>query len=70
MLHLNKQAVPEFRFVLPGKDILAEFAANVEPLHTLCDTNEVRTDHLTEVRDELLPELLSGGDSRASLLRR
>ena len=70
VLHLNKQAVPEYRFWLPRKKLLAAFAANVEPIHALSDTNEVRSDHLSEVRDELLPELLSGGMSLTGQVRR
>ena len=70
VLHLNKQAVPAYRFWLPRKDLLAAFAANVEPLHALSDTNEARSDHLSEVRDELLPELLSGSMSSTDQVRR
>ena len=61
VLHLAKDAVPDFRFAQPPADLIRAFDAAVNP--TLARGQGVRTETrtLAAQRDTLVPTLLSGG---------
>ena len=60
VLHMQKDAVPEFRFALPPEPVIASFTRAVAPLDSTSDNNARNSNTLTSVRDALLPRLVSG----------
>lgn len=60
VLHLTKSAVPEYRFVLPPSPVLTEFTKVVAKCFCQIATHQLEIEKLTEIRDYLLPKLLSG----------
>ena len=60
VLHLSKNAVPEYQFTLPKASVLKAFADQVEPLWSRLDSNWQQSFGLTTQRDTLLPKLVSG----------
>ena len=60
VLHMQKDAIPEFRFPLPTEPVIASFTRGIASLDSRSDNN-VRDSHiLTDQRDALLPTLISG----------
>ena len=60
VLHMQKDAVPEFRFPLPPESVIDCFSRNIAPLDSMAD-NSVRDSYtITAQRDALLPRLVSG----------
>ena len=60
MLHLSKDGVPSYRFALPTNALLRRFDLIVGPLFARMESNESQSRILSQVRDTLLPKLLSG----------
>lgn len=60
VLHLSKQAVPSYEFFLPPKELVAEFTSQVKPLIEKSNKNIKHIRNLEEIRDTLLPKLMSG----------
>lgn len=60
VLHLNKRAIPDFRFALPPRKLVEDFTSNVAPIYALMDPIERATETLAKIRDVLLPRLVSG----------
>jgi type I restriction enzyme S subunit len=60
VLHLNKQGIPTYEFVCPPADILRVFHQIAQPLFDRIASNEAESTTLTELRDTLLPKLISG----------
>lgn len=60
VLHLSKQAIPTFEFPIPDKNLVIEFTEQARKLiqKTFINNKQVRT--LTQLRDTLLPKLMSG----------
>lgn len=60
VLHLSKDGVPSYRFALPTDAILRRFDSIVSPLFAKIEANENNSQIVAEIRDVLLPKLLSG----------
>ncbi|WP_210398138.1 restriction endonuclease subunit S [Motiliproteus sediminis] len=60
VLHLAKNAVPDYQFPLPTKNLTDAYASQVKPLFSLIDNQIQEGRSLEELRDALLPKLLSG----------
>ena len=59
VLHLSKQAVPSYEFFLPPKELIADFTNQVKPLIEKSNKNIKHIRNLEEIRDTLLPKLMS-----------
>jgi type I restriction enzyme, S subunit len=57
---LNVRNIPVLRCVLPGKQVLAAFETVCRPLRAAMEANLQRENLLANVRDTLLPRLISG----------
>ncbi|MBZ0299510.1 MAG: restriction endonuclease subunit S [Anaerolineae bacterium] len=60
VLHLSKNALPEYEFVLPESRVLEVFDELTQPLFEKMVVNEQQIRTLAETRDALLPKLVSG----------
>ena len=60
VLHLGKSAVPEFQFSKPSEELLKLFEQNVSPMFTLVNEKIEDNRNMENLRDTLLPKLLSG----------
>lgn len=60
VLHLAKNAVPDYEFALPLRALIQAYAKQVNPLFSLIDQNIQQGRSLQALRDTLLPKLLTG----------
>ncbi len=60
VLHMQRNALQEFRFPQPPRDVIAGFALEVLPLYENMALNEVESRTIAAQRDALLPRLVSG----------
>ena len=60
VLHMDSKAVPSFRFRCPPREQIAAFDRLAEPAIERCTKFVQEADCLKELRDALLPKLLSG----------
>ena len=60
VLHLAKNAVPDFYLSLPDEKILEVYTNIVKPYFTSVNNNISEMRNLEKIRDTLLPKLLSG----------
>lgn len=60
VLHLAKEAIPSFPLALPPQSIRATFDAVSSSVFQRIDAAETETESLAELRDTLLPKLISG----------
>jgi len=60
VLHLSKKAVPSYKFACPPEELHKRFASLTIPIFTRIDTIEQESRTLAELRDTLLPKLISG----------
>jgi type I restriction enzyme S subunit len=60
VLHLDKNAIPEFKFVIPGREALERFDRVIGPLLTKAGANQTLIECLALLRDSILPRLISG----------
>ncbi len=60
VIHLSKKAIPEYITPLPGNSIIIDFTYVVRPLFNKIKSNQVQIRTLTQLRDTLLPKLMSG----------
>ena len=60
VLHLSKDGVPSYQFALPPEKIRCLFDSIVKPLFAKIESNENESRTLAQIRDTLLPKLLSG----------
>jgi len=60
VLHLSKNALPEYEFILPPSPIIEKYSELVEPIFKQIDLNENQSNLLFKIRDTLLPKLVSG----------
>ena len=73
VLHLSKEAVPSYQFVLPPEELCEKFAHASLLIFERIDAGERESRTLAALRDTLLPKLLSGeirvgdADSRGAM---
>lgn len=60
VLHLSKKAIPEYTINLPDENRIKEFTLKVKPFFEKKDKNQTQIHTLTQLRDTLLPKLMSG----------
>jgi type I restriction enzyme S subunit len=60
VLHLNKNAVPNFEFVIPSETTLNQFGQISNKVIEKMNKNEKEAFILSQIRDSLLPRLMSG----------
>ncbi|MFV0174355.1 restriction endonuclease subunit S [Empedobacter falsenii] len=60
VLHLSKKAIPEFELKLPPNELVNSFTKRVSPLIKKQFVNQNQIQTLTQLRDTLLPKLMSG----------
>jgi type I restriction enzyme S subunit len=60
VLHLSKDAVPSFEFLLPPEKLISEFTSMVRPMIKKINQNISHSRNLEQQRDTLLPKLMSG----------
>lgn len=60
VLHLSKDAVPDFMFSSPSDEILELYHEMVSPFFDIIEKNNCSLRTLTTLRDTLLPKLISG----------
>lgn len=61
VIHLSKSDIDTFTIIYPNDhQILNSFNEQIEPLHEQIISNNIEIDHLTILRDTLLPKLISG----------
>lgn len=60
VLHLSKEAIPTFEFILPIDEFLNELELKLQPLLSKLFNNYKEIRNLTLLRDTLLPKLMSG----------
>lgn len=60
VLHLGKDAVPSFEFILPDNKFIELFDEFVSPIFVRINNIIEENKSLEKIRDELLPKLLSG----------
>ena len=60
VLHMERDAVPEFEFPLPPRLVIDRFTRAMLSLHSVSDNNIRGSDNLIRQRDVLLPKLIAG----------
>jgi type I restriction enzyme S subunit len=60
VLHLSKDAVPSYEFLIPPTDQIIEFTSVVNPMIQKINQNISHIRNLEQQRDTLLPKLMSG----------
>ena len=60
VLHLAKDGVPSYQFLIPPKEILEKFYRLASIIMQKNHDNHYQIESLTETRDALLPKLMSG----------
>jgi len=60
VIHLGKGDIDRFMVVVPPADVASAFANVADPLYTRIVTNKAHARQLSELRDALLPRLISG----------
>jgi len=58
--HINKQNVESLSIVVPSEEILKEYAGLVSSMYASIANNCFENEHLSSIRDSLLPRLMSG----------
>ncbi len=58
--HINKQNVASLPIVIPSKVILKEYTGLVSSMYSSIANNCIENEHLADIRDSLLPRLMSG----------
>jgi len=60
VLHLSSKAIPEYFLAIPNKEIISRFSNSIQHLLDYKRDNEAQSEILIEIRDSLLPKLMSG----------
>ncbi|MEM5536568.1 restriction endonuclease subunit S [Neptuniibacter pectenicola] len=60
VLHLSKNAVPEYRFALPSRELVTVYVNKVKPIFDSIDLSIGENRTLLKMRNTLLPKLISG----------
>ena len=58
--NISKRTVEDTSIVIPSLSILEKFTKQVEPLFNLWESNLINNYELAELRDTLLPKIISG----------
>ena len=60
----RQRAVPkatlDFKVLIPPSEVIEQFCSMVTPIYDLIGVNEIENQRLSELRDSLLPKLMSG----------
>ena len=60
----RQRAVPkatlDFKVLIPPSEVIEQFCSMVTPIYDLIGVNEIENQRLSELRDRLLPKLMSG----------
>ena len=60
VLHLNQKAIPDFEFAVPSFTIIQTFGEIINQITLKLQDNELQSEYLAQIRDSLLPKLMSG----------
>lgn len=60
VLHLSKNAVPDYKFILANEGLVNIYAQYASSIFSKVNTTIEQNNFLSEIRDTLLPKLLSG----------
>ena len=60
VLHLGKEGVPTYEFGMPTIEVLDKFTTIAKPIFSKIELNAGNSNTLAELRDTLLPKLMSG----------
>lgn len=60
VLHLSKEAVPNYETTIPPKKIIDNFKRILKPIFDKINFNNLESENLSHIRDSLLPKLMSG----------
>jgi type I restriction enzyme S subunit len=60
VLHLSKDAVPEYETAVPPKSIIDNFGMIIRPIFEKININNLESENITQIKDSLLPRLMSG----------
>lgn len=60
VLHLSKDAVPEFKIAIPPKSLIDNFSSIILPIFEKMNINNLESENLVNIRDLILPKLMSG----------
>lgn len=67
----RQRAVPkatlDFKVLIPPSEVIEQFCSMVTPIYDLIGVNEIENQRLSELRDSLLPKLMSGELNVSSL---
>ena len=67
----RQRAVPkatlDFKVLIPPSEVIEQFCSMVTPIYDLIGVNEIENQRLSELRDSLLPKLMSGEFNVSSL---
>jgi type I restriction enzyme S subunit len=58
--HINKQTIDETRLIMPDEKILGKYYKLTNPIYNKIINNAFENQHLTTLRDWLLPMLMNG----------
>ena len=59
-LKINKENLEKLKFIVPPKELLKDIESKIIPLYKKIKENEFENQTLTQLRDTLLPKLISG----------
>ena len=57
---VNSKTIKSMRWIMPNRDLINQFHEKVGPLFNMIRQNEKEINHLSTLRDTLLPKLMSG----------
>jgi len=60
VLHLNKSGVPKYEFICPDPEVMKRFLTFSKPIFDEIENNIQQSRTLAQIRDALLPKLMSG----------
>jgi type I restriction enzyme S subunit len=60
VLHLNPELLRKESILIPDEDLIKSFVQTVKPMFELIDVLAIEIEHLRQIRDRLLPRLISG----------
>lgn len=60
VLHLNQKAIPDYEFVVPPFIVIQTFGEIITKITLKLQDNELQSEYLAQIRDSLLPKLMSG----------
>ena len=58
--YVNPSHIKEMEFIMPTGSLMASFGNLIDPIFNMIRSNDLEIEHLSYLRDTLLPKLLSG----------